>query len=341
MSTAKPDQPLFLESIMMERVWGGNRLPALFGKPLPQGKTIGESWEVVDRPEAQSRVDGGPYASATLRQMFQNFPNEMLGSLAAQKPQSFPLLLKYVDAGTPLSVQVHPDDENAKAYKDRGKSECWIIVHAEPGAQITRGLKPGITRAVYEKAVAEDRVEEVLHTFTPKVGDLVALPAGMVHAIGSGLVVAEIQQNSDVTLRIYDYKRLGLDGKPRQLHVREALGAIRFERPGDEFAGDMTKDTVQPLESKKVGGATIEHLLQGKYFDLWRYTLGLNSSFELKTQPEAPRVLMCIAGAGKLGERDLRAGQSVLLPASCQAVNLRALTESLTVLVGTPTAASC
>jgi mannose-6-phosphate isomerase len=163
----------------------------------------------------------------------------------------------------------------------------------------------------------------------------------MVHAIGSGLVVAEIQQNSDVTLRIYDYKRLGLDGKPRQLHVREALDAIRFERPGDEFAGDMSKDIVRPLSSRNSGGTTIEHLLQGKYFDLWRFTISANASFELPPQPSAPRVLMCISGAGKLGDRTLKAGQSALLGAACNAVTAQCSASPLILLVGTPTAEAC
>src|ERR1043165_753297 len=302
------DEPLFFKPIMMERVWGGNHLEALFGKKILPGKIIGESWELSDRPEAQSVVDGGAFDGWTLRQLIEKPPREILGALP--DAGRFPLLLKYVDAGDKLSVQVHPDDAGAKKYNDLGKSECWIIVRAERGAKIVRGLKPGTTRAAYERAVTENRVEEVLHSFEPKVGDVVALPAGMVHAIGAGLVVAEIQQNSDLTFRIYDYGRMGLDGKPRKLHVQEALEAIRFEKPGTEFAGDMSRDTVAPIQDDDSG---VEHLLTGKYFDLFRWTI--QSELGYLTRNRALTV-MAIEGNGLIGDRTVAAGTTMLFPAA-------------------------
>jgi len=341
MTTNKIAEPLYFKPLMMERVWGGNRLSALHGKPIPPGKTIGESWELVDRPEAQSQIVGGPLDGKTLREALLQYPQDILGSLAHAKPKFFPLLLKYVDAGSPLSVQVHPDDIGAKAFNDRGKSECWVIVHADAGAEIVRGLKPGTTRQQYEDAVAKDRVEDVLHAFKPRVGDLVALPPGMVHAIGTGLVVAEIQQNSDLTFRIYDYKRLGLDGRPRQLHVKEALSAIRFEGNGDEFAGDMRADTVAPLETESSRGVKNELLLHGRYFDLRRYTITPGAKFMLPARPEAPRVLMCISGAGTLGGGEIKTGQTVLLPAAQPEIEVLSHDGNLTLLVSAPTVASC
>lgn len=333
--------PLFLKPILMERVWGGNRLDQLHGKTIPSGMVIGESWELVDRPEAQSIVTGGAFDGQPLREVIQAHPAAVLGELAAARPQRFPLLLKYVDAGTALSVQVHPDDAGAKQYNDHGKSECWVVVHAQQNAEIIRGLKRGTTREQYERAVAEDRVEDVLHRFKPRVGDLVALPPGLVHAIGAGLVVAEIQQNSDLTFRIYDYKRLGLDGKPRQLHVKEALSAIRFNGLGDEFEGDISTDTVAPLQTERRGDAKVEQMLKGRYFDLTRWTIRERGKAVLPPRQEAPRVLMAVSGTGTLGGRDIRAGQTVLLPAAAPAIEAASTSGELILLESAPTPASC
>jgi mannose-6-phosphate isomerase len=342
MSKLTLNMPLVFEPLMMERVWGGNRLQAMFGKVIPPGKTIGESWELSDRAEAQSRVASGPFARRTFRELMDEHALDILGpKLAAAKPKWFPLLLKYVDAGTALSVQVHPDDVQAKAFNDRGKSECWVVVHAEKDALITRGLKPGTTRAAYEDAVRRDRVEEVLHSFTPKAGDVLALPPGMIHAIGAGIVVAEIQQNSDLTLRIYDYKRVGLDGKPRQLHIKEALAAIRFDRPGAEFDGDMLADTVAPLKTERQGNTSIESLLKGKYFDLLRYSVNSGST-ELPETPDAPRTVMVVAGAGRIGDIAVKAGTTLLVPAAARALPIATgSAQSLMLLVARPTVAAC
>src|SRR5579862_48404 len=320
------DQPIFFKPIMMERVGGGNNLEALFGKKIPPGKIIGESWELSDRPEAQSVVDGGPFDGWTLRQLIEKYPREILGDLP--DTGRFPLLLKYVDAGDKLSVQVHPDDAGAKKYNDLGKSECWVIVRAEPGAKIVRGLKAGTTREAYMQAVSENHVEEVLHSFEPKVGDVVALPAGMVHAIGAGLVVAEIQQNSDLTFRIYDYGRMGLDGKPRKLHVEEALEAIRFDKLGDEFREDMRAQTVTPVRTDPM----TEHLLTGKYFDLARLTITSNLNYITLNRA---LVAMVVAGEGAFGARIVRAGTTALFSAGMERVQI-SVRKKLVMLVGRP-----
>lgn len=321
---------------MVERVWGGNRTQALFGKPIPPGKVIGETWELSDRQEAQSVIESGHHEGRTIRDVFENHP-ELLGPALAKTAKQFPLLVKYIDAGTALSVQVHPDDAGAKAYNDRGKSECWVVIHAEAGARITRGLKRGTTREQYQRAVREDRVEDVLHSFTPKVGDVVALPAGMVHAIGAGLLVAEIQQSSDVTFRIYDYKRKGLDGKPRALHIEEALSAIKFDGDFNSFEGDMTSNTVAPLSRETVNGVTLESLLLGRYFSLDRLTFTAGSRMKLLESLQMPRVLMAIAGAGTIAGHPIKAGQTALLPANLSAINLEAGTSGLTLLIAMPT----
>jgi mannose-6-phosphate isomerase len=342
MNTQFLNLPLLFEPLMVERVWGGNRLQAMYGKPIPSGKTIGESWELCDRAEARTRVASGPFSGQTLRQLLEAHPVELLGpKLAAARPKWFPLLIKYVDAGAALSVQVHPDDRMAKEFNDRGKSECWVVVHADPQAAVTRGLRPGTTRADYEAAVREDRVEEVLHAFKPRVGDLLALPPGMVHAIGAGIVVAEIQQNSDLTFRIHDYKRLGLDGKPRQLHIAEALRAIRFDSFGEEFAGDMGRETVQPLKTERHGANTAELLLNGMYFDLARLTVTAGA-LPLPPSPEAARVVMVVAGAGRIGGVPVKAGNTLLIPAAAPELSLATESGSpLVALVSCPTEAAC
>jgi mannose-6-phosphate isomerase len=309
------DAPLFFEPLPFERVWGGNHLAALFGKPFPQGKVIGESWELSDRPGAESIVAWGPCAGLTLREVLARHPEEMYGTLA--HGERFPLLVKYVDAGTALSVQVHPDDAGARSFGDAGKNECWVVVRAAPGAQIVRGLKAGVTRADFERAVDAQNVEPLLHSFSPNVGDVVALPAGTVHAIGAGLVVAEIQQNSDLTFRIYDYNRLGLDGKPRALHIKEALSAIRFDGPGDEIAGDMRADTVAPAERHETWAMLRERLVNGKYFDLERLTIRVPGPFEIEGRQGVPRVCMLLEGAVTIAGQRVTAGSTGLIPAAC------------------------
>jgi len=344
MKTTDPAQPIFFRPVLMEKVWCGNRLGALNkekrGEP---GKIIGETWELVDRPEAQSIANGGAWNGLTLRQILEADPVTILGAeFAALKPARFPLLAKYVDAGSALSVQVHPDDEGAKPFNDRGKSECWIVVHAEPGSKIIRGLRMDTSRKMYEMAVAGNAVPLILNEFFPKAGDVIVMPPGMIHAIGAGIIVAEIQQNSDLTLRIYDYNRVGLDGKPRPLHVKEALAAIRFGHPGDEFTGDLRADTMPPLMKSKARGVTTEIMFKGRYFDLQRFTLEPGKSMNMMAFPAAPRVVMVVAGTGAMGGRPFANGQTMLIPANAPGVEVTAAEgKDLVLLVSAPTKAAC
>jgi mannose-6-phosphate isomerase len=340
----KLDEPLFFAPIPVERVWGGNRLTALFGKPLPPGKTIGESWELSDRKEVQSIIVGGAFDGQPLSELMARVPSELLGeALAARKPAHFPLLVKYIDAGQDLSVQVHPDDDGCRrlGIKDRGKTECWVVVHAEPGSRMNRGVAPGVTRGGFEKALADGRVEEALHFFTVKPGDVVAIPPGMVHAIGKGIVLAEIQQNSDVTFRVYDYKRVGLDGKPRALHVKESLATIAFDtHPAGFFRGDMKADLMgNAFEAALDGGE--KEFLRGRYFDLRVAQMKTGSEWHPASHGSAATVVMCLSGAGALNGRALAAGQTLLLPAalpSAQATFRSAADNELTLLLSSPTA---
>jgi mannose-6-phosphate isomerase len=221
--------PLTFTPIFKERVWGGSRLAAL-GKPLPAGAPIGESWELVDLPEDQSVVASGPLAGVPLGELVRQHRDELLGP-AALDGGSFPALVKTIDAAQTLSVQVHPDGAVAARLGGRPKCEAWVILDATPGALLYVGLVEGATRERYRHAVEEGRVEELLVPLAVRAGDLVPIVPGTVHAIGAGVVLAEVQQPSDTTYRVYDWGRVGLDGKPRALHLEQALQSIHFGAP--------------------------------------------------------------------------------------------------------------
>jgi mannose-6-phosphate isomerase len=218
--------PLPLTPIYRRYLWGGRRFSALLGRPLPPGDDYAESWELVDRGSDQSVVAAGPLAGATLGDLVRHRGGELLGRHAPRA--AFPLLFKFLDACRDLSVQVHPDDDRAARLvpPDLGKTEAWYVMDAAAGSRIYAGLQAGVDRATLATAARAGRWAEVLHSFEPQVGDCVFIPAGTVHALGAGLVIAEIQQSSDVTYRLYDWDRRGADGRPRPLHVEAGLEAV-------------------------------------------------------------------------------------------------------------------
>jgi mannose-6-phosphate isomerase len=222
-----PLYPLMFQPRFKERIWGGRSLETLYGKRLPPELLIGESWEIADRPGDESVVANGPLAGRTLRTLMGEHGPDILGAAAAADDGRFPLLCKILDARERLSLQVHPP-----AYASHlgdPKTEMWYIAAAEPGAELFVGLKAGVTRKAFEEAVAHGTVAECFHRVAVTAGDAMFLPSGRVHAIGAGLVIFEIQQNSDTTFRVHDWNRVGLDGKPRQLHVEESLASIDFD----------------------------------------------------------------------------------------------------------------
>jgi mannose-6-phosphate isomerase len=212
----------------MERVWGGRGLERAYGRTLPLPEMpFGESWEIVDRDPEQSTVDVGPYAGMTLHQLWTNRREEIFGS-ALPASERFPLLIKILDASDDLSIQVHPPADKAAALGGEPKTEMWVIAHAEPGAKLYAGLKQGVSRQQFEASIHNGSVADCVHAITPKTGDSIFIPSGRLHAIGAGLLIYEIQQNSDTTYRVFDWNRSGLDGKPRELHVGESLESIDF-----------------------------------------------------------------------------------------------------------------
>ena len=220
--------PLVFQPIFKERVWGGRELERLFNKRLPATKPIGESWEISDRPGDESVIANGTFAGKTLRWLMENYPAEMLGRARPTAENRFPILCKILDARDKLSLQVHPPATKAAELNGEPKTEMWFIADAEPGAELFVGLKRGVTRNEFEEKIADGTVAECFHRAPVRAGDAMFLPSGRVHAIGAGLVIFEIQQNSDTTYRVFDWNRVGLDGKPRELHVAQSVASIDF-----------------------------------------------------------------------------------------------------------------
>src|SRR5437899_5008536 len=220
--------PLTFQPLLKKRVWGGRKLEQLYQKPLPPGVPIGESWEISDRPDDVSVITNGPLAGKDLHWLVEHHCKELLGSTTLQHGR-FPLLIKILDAEQKLSLQVHPPPDKAAKLGGEPKTEMWYIADAAPGAELFVGLKRGVTRQEFERKITDGTVADCFHRFTVKAGDAMFLPSGRVHSIGAGLVIFEIQQNSDTTYRVFDWNRLGLDGKPRSLHIPESLASINFQ----------------------------------------------------------------------------------------------------------------
>lgn len=226
------DHLLHFAPIYQTRVWGGRRLETSFGRSLPGPEPYGESWELVDRDTEQSVVEHGPWAGVTLHELWTTHRTEVFGDGGRQPgAERFPVLIKILDCRDDLSIQVHPPADVASRYGGEPKTEMWFVAHAEPGATLYAGLKRGVTRAEFEAALRAGTVADTIHRLQPRVGESLFVPSGRVHALGAGLAVFEIQQNSDTTYRVFDWNRVGLDGRPRALHVEESLRSIDFDDP--------------------------------------------------------------------------------------------------------------
>lgn len=247
--------PLLFTPIYRRYIWGGRRFASAFGRPLPPGDDYAESWELVDRGGDQSLVRAGPLAGTSLGEIVRGHGDELFGRSA---PPAFPLLFKFLDANRVLSVQVHPDDARAARLDppDRGKTEAWYVVAAEPGSRIYAGLREGVDQATLAAAIRSGTCESVLSSFEPVAGDCVFIPAGTVHAIGEGLLVAEIQQSSDVTYRLFDWNRTAPDGTPRPLHIEAGVEAVTRLGP------------VSPVRPETTADPAVRRLVACEYFAL-------------------------------------------------------------------------
>ncbi len=294
--------PLKLQPIFRRYLWGGRRLETMLGKSLGEGDDYAESWEVVDHGEDQSIVLDGAVAGLILRQLVADHHAELFGKHADM--QQFPLLLKFLDCNRTLSVQVHPNDEQGARLTppDLGKTEAWVVLATEPGSKIYAGLKSGVTRDGLRRALEEGTCEKCLHEFQPTVGDCVFIEAGTVHALGAGLVIAEIQQASDSTFRLFDWNRVDAEGNPRTLHIEQSLATIDFSR-----------GPVALQEPTETGIAGRERLIACDKFVLDRcrlegvQTLGGDQRFHL---------IVVVEGILKMGGITFSKGETCLLPAA-------------------------
>lgn len=301
--------PLKLKAVSKETVWGGDRLCALFRKG--ESSHLGESWELSVRENEKNIILNGAYAGMTLN----NYIESRLPEISAYSP--FPILIKFIDAKDDLSVQVHPDDATAKRLGDDivGKTEMWHILEAQDGASIVYGLKEGIGKNELRLAVKEDRIEDILNYVPVKRGDTFFIPAGLVHAIGKGIVLAEIQQNSDTTYRFYDYGRPGLDGKPRELHTEKAIEAFK------------------PFASEAINTERFEACLDSipkdalaccRYFSAFLKIITKKESFSLDGYDFIS--IICLSGCGSIsydeGSEALSPGDSFFIPARLKNISL-------------------
>jgi mannose-6-phosphate isomerase len=292
-------QILRFQPLYQDRVWGGRALESALGRSLPANRPIGESWEMVDRPEAQSVVQDGPRSGQSLRQVIAAAPTEVMGpGWPAEKP--FPILVKWLDCRERLSLQVHPPAAVAGELKGEPKTENWFIADNTPGAHLIVGLKQGVTRAQFERAMIDNTLERCLHRFPVKPGDSILVHSGQLHAIDGGNLILEIQQNSDTTYRVYDWGRVGLDGKPRQMHVAQSLRSIRW----DDFEPSPVR-----------GSATSAVIADCKEFRICRVVLARGERLELAAR-EQPRILSVVTGEVSVAGESVKRGDNVLLPYS-------------------------
>jgi len=300
--------PLRFEPIYQYRLWGGRHLASLLSASLPSGP-IGEAWLLSDRDDHQSRVTDGPLKGQSIAQLLQQFPKQIMGKLAGRFLR-FPLLLKFLDVHEMLSVQVHPTKANTNLLPagETPKTEAWVVLEAGTQSRIYAGLKPDTTEADLRSALTNGTVADHLACLTPKPGDAIFLRAGTVHSLGGDLVVFEIQQNSDVTFRLYDWDHIDpKTGQPRALQVDKAMACIDFAE-GPVSRVTPVVETTTPVER--------ERLFHCEHFWLWR--LRGQSPFTVGA-PDLPRVLVCLEGAGDLEHCDFSyavgKGDVFLLPA--------------------------
>lgn len=314
--------PLRLQPVFKQRPWGGRRLAQQWHKPDANSTGWAESWEVVDLGGDQSRVLGGPFDGRSLHDLMCEHPDELLGRHAGC--EQFPLLLKFLDAAETMSVQVHPNDAQAVtlAPGQHGKSEAWVVLAAEPNSRLSVGLKSGIDRVTLERHLATDTVEQCLHSIPARVGDVISVPAGTIHAIGAGVSLAEIQQPSDVTFRLFDWNRRDAHSRLRPLHIEQALQCI-----------DFSLGPVSPLAPRRLATSEglSEELIATEHFVWRRHTL---SGAPLRLPDEdCCRILSLIDGQAQIvsssGRESLAAGESLLIPAACVAVVIESMPDAV------------
>lgn len=297
-------KPIKLKSVCKEIIWGGNRLKNEYNK-VSSLNNIAESWELTVRDDGMNIIDGGEFDGLTMAEYIDKNGFEVVTN---KEMDRFPLLIKFIDAEDNLSVQVHPDDKyGMKTANSLGKTEMWYVIDAKPGAQLVYGLKEGYTVDMLSEAIVNGEVEKCLNYVSVKKGDVFFIPSGLVHAIGAGILLAEIQQNSNITYRVYDYNRVGKDGKPRELHVTDALNVI-VNRNEEEINKIRFSTNVKNATS----------LASCEYFNVDKFNI--DGTFKFLANAESFNSILCLDGNGAIecfGEKySLTKGDSYFIPAN-------------------------
>ena len=288
--------PLTFRPIFVERIWGGRQLESKFGKRLPPKAQIGESWEIVDRPEAQSVVLRGPLKGKTLHELWTEERSLIFGDVPSAP--RFPLLIKLLDAHEKLSLQVHPPEQVARKLGGEAKTEFWYVAATDPGAELLLGFCKPTARDQFENALRERTAADYVHKIAVKAGDAAFLAAGRLHAVSAGNVLIEIQQNSDTTYRVFDWNRVDDKGKPRQLHIEQALQCIEFN--------DVAPKLVEPQG---------ELLVRHELFEIQKWNLAAPREISLQGRFA---IVCCLSGSLRCGDANLSPGGFCLVPASLQ-----------------------
>lgn len=296
-------KPLKLIPEYKEIIWGGNRLKTEYNKKSFLNN-IAESWELTVRPDGMNKIFGGEYDGCTLEEYISKNGDSVVSN---KQFDFFPLLIKFIDAEDNLSVQVHPDDTYGLKYANSlGKTEMWYIIDAKPDSKLVYGLKEGVTTEQFAKAIEDKKVEEMLNYVPVKAGDVFFIPAGLVHAIGSGILLSEIQQNSNITYRVYDYNRIGKDGKPRELHVKDALNVIV----------NRSENEIDKIRYSK-GNFNDSTLASCEYFKVDKYNI--TNVLNLVADQSSFNSVLCLDGCGIINynneEFELNKGDSYFIPA--------------------------
>ena len=312
--------PLLFEPVLKDYIWGGRTLEKL-GRALPPQGPIAESWEIAGHDDGTTVVSNGRFAGQPLTEVQAQLGLDLIGSnnAWALERDKFPLLIKLLDASRPLSVQVHPADDYALAHEgnELGKTEMWVVLDAEPGAELILGVAQGTTPQAFRQGIADGKLEPYLHRLPVRKGDHICVPAGTLHAIMGGILIAEIQQNSNTTYRVYDWNRVGADGQPRPLHIDKALDVINFEQ--------VEPSLKTPVLISEGDGVRREQLCANQYFVTERIIMEEGATFSAKNDGCSLEIWGVLEGAVMISDVILEAIQFSLLPAALGAYTVKAL----------------
>jgi mannose-6-phosphate isomerase len=312
--------PLLFAPVLKDYVWGGRGLETVLGRKLPAGK-VAESWEIAAHADGDTQVINGPYAGLTLTEVHRRLGLDLIGrrNIWAQERGKFPLLVKLLDANERLSVQVHPSDEYALVHEgnELGKTEMWVVLHAAPGARLIVGLRTAVEPAVFRRAIEQGETADYLHSLTVRAGDFVCVPSGTVHAILEGVLIAEIQQNSNTTYRIFDWNRHPDPGeRPRPLHIDKALDVIDFTRIEPTLPNPILIET-------SVGQRRLR-LCRNRYFTVERVELSPGAVYSDDLDGQTLEIWGVLEGEIEINDVTIHAVEFCLLPADLGSFQVRA-----------------